>query len=297
MAKRKLPKTVIRKRMVKSVFWVGVAYLFLGVSVLMFRPDSGTIAEAEVVEPVHNPATEVGVQTFATNFAHHYFSWGRDDKAFEDRKKRLQSYLASHVDPQAGLDLKNMKSKSSMLKTQVWKVEDAGENKSKVTLRTQYVVTANGKKETKLNYMVVPVASDGQNFAVYDIPYFVQEPKAADLTQTDDLNRSNVLHNAGTKAEIEDFMDSFFKVYTSGKQEEITYFTKDVAVEGLSGILTYKGIRSIAIYTNLEAEGIYQVEATVTYGDSKGTTLYHYPYYVEVKNENGRWFVVQFKQN
>lgn len=296
MAKRKLPKTVIRKRVVKTVFWMGIAYLFLGVSVLMFRPEDGVKAEAEVQQPIQNPATEAGVETFATNFAYHYFTWGQDDKAFDDRMKRLQPYLASDVDPQAGLNLKKMKSKSSFLKSQIWKVEDAGEDRSKVTLRTQYVVTANGKKETKLNYMVVPVASDGQNFVVYDIPYFVQEPKKPELTQKDDLNRSNVLHNAKVKAEIGDFLDSFFKVYAAGKQEEISYFTKDVEVRGLSGILTYKGIGDISVYTNVEVQGIYQVEAQVTYGDSKGATLYTYPYYAEVKKESDRWLVVKFEQ-
>ncbi|MEK5645951.1 hypothetical protein BK138_34460 [Paenibacillus rhizosphaerae] len=296
LAKRKLPKTVIRKRVVKTVFWMGIAYLFFCVSILMFRPEDGVKAEAEVLQPVQNPATEAGVETFAVNFASQYFTWGQGDKAFDDRKNRLQPYLASYVDSQAGLNIKKMTSKSTFLKSQVWKVEDAGSDRSKVTLRSQYAVTANGRKETKLNYMVVPVASDGQNFVVYDIPYFVQEPKKFELDQKDGINRSNVLHQAQMKAEIRDFLDSFFKVYASGKQEEISYFTKNVNVQGLSGILTYKGIGDISIYTNLESEGIYQVEVQVTYGDSKGATLYTYPYYVEVRKESSRWFVVNFEQ-
>lgn len=296
MAKRKLPKTVIRKRIVTSLFWVGVVYLFFGVTVLLFRPEQGATAVAEVVQPKTNPATDVGVETFANNFAYHYFTWGKDDKAFDDRRKRLEPYLARDVDPQAGLNLKQMKSQSSFAKSQIWKVEDAGDGKSKVTLRTQYVVTANGKKETKLNYMVVPIASDGQNFVVYDIPYFVQEPKAVELSKKDNLDRSNVLHDSGKKEEINDFMDSFFKVYASGKQDEIAYFSKNVEVTGLSGILTYKGISDIEIYTNLESEGIYQVETKVTFGDSKGATLYTYPYFVQVRQDNGRWFVIKFEQ-
>lgn len=299
MAKRKLPKTVVRSRIVKTVFWIIGLYLILGVTVLMVRPDRGdVVVQADVQEEViHNPAMDIGVETFALNFSQHYFKWGSETKDIEDRANRLKPYLAPGVDVQAGLH--GFDSQSVLSKSQIWKIEDLGQGKAKVTLRAQYAVATESDKVTRINYITIPIASDGQNFVVYDIPYFIPEPKPVELALNEKkIDTSNVLHDSALETEIVDFLDSFFKVYASGKQEEISYYTKDdTYVAGLEGILTYVKIPYSIIYTNRESENIYQVEVDVDFEDLDGATQFAYPFFLEVQKEKSRWLVVSFAQN
>ena len=74
MQKRKYPKTVLRKKVLKGTFWTGfVLVFFLSVVAIVRVCNAGTNqAEAKQIQPEEkkvNYAVSEGAQSFAQNFA------------------------------------------------------------------------------------------------------------------------------------------------------------------------------------------------------------------------------------
>lgn len=295
MEKRKSPKTVFRKRMVKGVFWTMMGYVVFASTFALFRPNPIAPVQAQVQEqkPV-NPATAPGVGSFADNLACEYFLWSNDPKALEARKKRLAPYLIDGMDPKAGLGIEGLASSSKLIKSQVWKIEETGTNQAKVTLRVQYNLTENGKTSYRINYFVVPVASDGQSFVVYDIPYFVPVPKKPAIQLDPKKPSADLIHDSTLTPAISNFLDSFFKVYATGKPEEITYFTKIEPIQGLQGTLDYMTVKKVEVYPTPQSD-VYDVHTQVTFTDKGMKTKFHYPFVLKIQKENERWFVIDLK--
>ncbi|MFS0728376.1 conjugal transfer protein [Paenibacillus sp. 1P07SE] len=297
MAKRPLPKTIVKKRIAKSVFWVLAGYMLFSVTLMWMRP-AGEVAQAVMQDDDDvTPAFTVGIETFAVNFAHHYFTWEPGREAADQRRERLSSYLVNGLHPQAGLITDNLKSSATHQKSQMWKIDDAGDSKSLITMRSQYTqsIGANGEHATtKLVYWVIPVATDGENYAVYDTPYFIPEPKQADIELQEDRDPTAVVRNPDLSNEIKVFLESFFNVYASGRTEELSYYTLDVEdIGGLEGILEFDSIEGHEIYA-LPDDNAYAVYTKVILADATGSTRFTYPFGLEVKKQDNRWFVIGF---
>ncbi len=292
MEKRKLPPTVFRKRFIKGVFWILAGYVVVASTYSLVRPTPPAPVYAQVAEvkPV-NPATAPGVGSFADNFAYEYFLWNPDPQAMEQRKKRLAPYLITGMDPHAGLGIEGLDSSSKLIKSQVWNIEETGHNRAKVTLRIQYTLNENDQLLYQIKYFVVPIASDGQSFVVYDIPYFVPAPQKPEIQPEPLKSSADIIHDPTLTPAISNFLDSFFKVYASGKPEEITYFSKIQPIQGLQGTLDYVTVKKVEIYPTPQS-GVVEVHTQVTFADKGRKTKFHYPYVLNIQKENERWFVI-----
>lgn len=210
MKKREYPKTVLRKKMIKGMFWTAFALvLFLSVVAIVRVGNAGADAaehkQVEEVEKEVNVAAGVGAQSFAENFAFEYFNWSNSDEEMKKRAERLKPFLANGLDEQAGLAFEGMEWSSELSDSQVWNVEEKGENTALITLRVHHTLkkttppdakaVEQAKKDKKPlptakdeksgpfeKYFVIPVKTDGKSFVVHKVPYFVPPAKKPEIT-------------------------------------------------------------------------------------------------------------------
>lgn len=321
MAKRSYPKTVVKRRWIKGLFWAGIfGCLFLsiiaigrvGVLSATLEQEPEEVIETEEEEP--NYALNEGAQSFARNFANEYFNWSKDSQ--DEREERLEDYLAIGLDPQAGLRYENMKWDSVLSDSQVWSVEETGEQSANITLRIHHSLSRmvepseeeikkaeeddkeppkpqKEKGETYLKYFVVPVKSDGESYVVHQLPYFTSEPNKPDIEIEYNAD-GNSISDSDLEEEISLFLETFFKTYTEGSDQEIAYYTKGVDVETLNGILSFKEVEGLAIY--LEGES-YEVHADILMIETGSEAEMIYPFHMELIQEENRWLVVGFENN
>ena len=133
MQKRTYPKTIFRKKVLKGLFWTGFALVFFLSVVAIVRVSNldTNQAEAKQIQPEEkkvNYAVSEGAQSFAQNFARDYFDWQNSDEGIKTRAERLQPYLATGLDKQAGLSFEGMEWNSSLSASQVWNIEDTGKD-------------------------------------------------------------------------------------------------------------------------------------------------------------------------
>jgi hypothetical protein len=316
MAKRTLPKSVVKKRWIKGLFWTGIfGCLFLSI-VAIGRV--GVLSAAIEVEPEEmsevkerpNYAVSEGAQSFAENFAAEYFKWSKDGK--EEREKRLEDYLAIGLDTQAGLRYENMKWDSEFLTSQVWKVEETGEQSAAITLRVQHhlsrkvepseeeVKKAEKNEEdlpvktedggTHVKFFVVSIKSDGEGFVVNNFPYFIPEPIKPDIEIERNAER-NVSSNEQVVENIRGFLETFFTTYTVGSNQELAYYTKGFDLDSLNNLLLFKGVEHVDIYDEGDR---FLVHAEVLMEEVTSEAEMVYFYSMELVQEDSRWLMVNF---
>lgn len=322
MKKREYPKTVLRKKVIKGAFWTGFfLVLFLSV-VAIVRVGNVTTTQAEVqsVKPIEktiNHAAGEGSQSFAENFALHYFDWQNTNEAKIVRVERLQPFLATGLDEQAGLSFEEMRWNSKLSESQVWNVEETGEDTALITLRVQHMLTkiippdpkavakAKEKKEKAPKveertsgpfekYFVIPIKTDGKSFVVHKIPYFTAAPEKPLLTSEALVDENGKLTDPLLQDEITAGLTTFFKIYTTGTQEELSYYVKGEEIHSMNGIITFKEVKNTVIKPG-EAEDEYCVFATVVFQENLSKAQVVYPYELVLVKEENRWFVKTMK--
>jgi hypothetical protein len=325
MKKREYPKTVLRKKVTKGVFWTAFSLVFF-LSVVAIVRVSNAGANATEKKPVQeevkkeeNLAVSEGAQSFAQNFATEYFNWQNTDAGKKDRVERLKPYLANGLNEQAGLGFEGMQWNSSLSNSQVWKVEETSKDTAKITLKVQHLLKKAAPPDPKAveeaaktgkpapqakeqqagpyeKYFVVPIKTDGQAFVVHEIPYFIATPKKPDIVANTTVNESDKVNDSVLQEEITSFLHTFFKVYTTGTQEELSYYTKDHPIPSMSGIMTFQEVKNLLIKKGAHPN-TYQIFATAVFKENQSKGQVVYPYKLIIVKEEDRWFVKNIQNN
>ena len=61
------------------------------------------------------------------------------------------------------------------------------------------------------------------------------------------INENGKLPDPKLQEEITSALNTFFKVYTSGTQEELSYYIKGDEVQTMTGIITFKEVKNLVI--------------------------------------------------
>lgn len=320
MKKRKYPKTVLRKKLIKGAFWTGFTLvLFLSVVAIIRVGNAGA---GTVEHPVKQVTKEVnfaageGAQSFAQNFASQYFNWQNTDVGKKDRVERLKPYLAIGLDEQAGLGFEGMEWNSSLSKSQVWKVEETGKNTANITLRVHHLLKRTVQPDPKATeeaaksetpappakeqqagpyekYFVVPIKTDGQSFAVYDIPYFVAGPKKPEITADTQVDEEGKINDTQLQEQVISALNTFFKVYTTGTQDELSYYIKGDSISSMTGIMTFQQVKDILITPGTSSKE-YKIFTKSIFQENQSKAQVVYPYELVLVKED-RWFVKEMK--
>lgn len=309
MQTRKYPKTVLRKKIMKGIFWTGfVLALFLSVvAIVRISNDGVDQAAAKQVQPGGmevNIATSEGAQSFSQNFALDYFDWQNSDEGIKKRIERLQPYLANGLDKQAGLSFEGMEWNSRLSKSQVWNIEETGNNSALITLRVEHLLKKTTQSDPKKDpqekttgpyekYFVVPIKTDGKSFVVHKVPYFIAAEAKPEITSESSIDEQGKLPDPKLQDEITSALNTFFKVYTSGTQEELSYYMKGDQIKTMTGIITFKEVKDLVIKQG-ESPQEYEVNAMVVFQENQSKAQVVYPYELTLVKEENRWLFKAF---
>ncbi|USK31507.1 conjugal transfer protein (plasmid) [Bacillus sp. CMF21] len=322
MKKREYPRTVLLKKVIKGMFWTAfILVLFLSVVAIERSGNAGAGAiqhkQDEDVMKEDNFAAGVGAQSFAENFAVEYFNWENSDDEIKKRAGRLQPFLAKGLDEQAGLTFKGMEWSSELSDSQVWKIEEKSENTALITLRVHHTLkkttppdakaVEQAKKDKKPlpkakeeksepfeKYIVIPVKTDGKSYVVHKVPYFVPPAKKPEITSDASISEEGKIQDSQLQDEITSGLTTFFKVYTTGTQEELSYYTKSDEIKAMTGITTFKEVKD-AIIKQGNAKNQYRVYVTVIFQENQSKAQLIYPYELVLVKDENRLFVKEMK--
>jgi hypothetical protein len=301
----KMERPMIRRKVLRFFFWVLILYTAISTTIvwsiqLGFIPVSPRAAiSAGTAKAKATSYPNLSEIAFAEQFTREYLFWTRGKEA--SRAERLQPFWKPNLDSQGGLDFEKAEWNSYARNVDVWDIKDHPDKSGiqDVTVHAETILTKvdNPNEQKRVDrYMVVPIKKAGNSYVVVDIPHFVAPPVAtvSDVSDKAYEQDKGELVNDSTKNQVEKFMRSFWKVYTTGEPNEIAYFRKDgQPAAGLTGIMGFVDLKNLAVFRK---DNAYHAECDVTLNDlaSGAQVVYHYAF--DLVQEGDRWYVVRMGQ-
>lgn len=292
-----------RRKLFRVLFWAVLIYTALSTTVVWaiqfgLIPTFWKDVQASTEQPDAKP-TQLNWSegSFAERFTREYLWWtvGKEDS----RKERLKPYLATNIDPSAGLHTDSAKYHSFVSSTDVWSVVDRPGSKGikEVTIYTELSLTnVDDPNDIKRSayYLVVPLMKAGNSFRVVDKPFFITPP-TADLLNSpkEDTTEGDVVDEA-IRMQVDQFLLSFWKVYFAGNDQELSYFVKSTApISGYENIYQYVEMKNLKV---LKLEQGYVAYCDVTLSDTNSGFQSTVKYKIHLLQDGTRWYVTQLKQ-
>lgn len=289
-------KSTRTSKWIRWAFFIFIGYTCVSTT-LAWTSNFGLLKVNKAVEVKKDESKdqfeEISAHTFAKTFAKEYLFWNAGNE--ETRKERLKPFLAPGLDEQAGFNFKDIEWNSWARMIDVWSVTEREEGRLDVLIyaETQMSKVENPEEKKRVDrWLVVPIKKAGPSYVVIGTPYYVPppEPEIKEEEEKKEERRERV--DMDTRDSITSFMESFWKVYTTGTPDEIQYFIKGDKQKGLTGILSYRELVKIDAFKEGKT---YRVECDIRFLDLSSGGEVVYPYVLQVKQEGDRWYVTNIQ--
>lgn len=266
-------KKISQKKLRKIIIISGWSLLALSVSVGVYngltKVDTVTNNETKIIKEVN--VDNSGVRTFVENFAKTYFSYSNGSEEKSKRQESLKQYLTEDLQSVNTInlsDVSDVQTASSVQSVQIWDISPKEEKQTNKEFIVYFTVEQKvNDKLTKTAYKV-DVYKDKESFLIVKNPSVSSLPKKAIYTTKKD-NFNHDLKDMKELNKIEDFLNTFFKIYPSASKKEIVYYVKDNSIHEINKNYDFIEINQLTI--SKEKDG-YSTHFFVVYKD-KDTQL------------------------
>ncbi|TCS96961.1 conjugal transfer protein [Hazenella coriacea] len=298
-----MERSPFRRKLLKIVFWGIILYTALTSSIVLaiqFHiipvPKQPEISAAPQEKQTSSEA--IKERAFVERFVREYLFWTQGLE--ESRADRLKPFWKPQMDLQGGIDFTKTEWNSYVRHADVWEIKERPDQSGikDITVFAETALTHVKKPNEQKRgekYLVVSIQQSGDSYVVVDIPHFIAPPVAVykDVAKKTAKNKgeqvSSEVHN-----QVEQFMKSFWKVYTTGEPQEIAYYKHDHQPQsGLTGILRLVETKNLTV-TQVEKNVIAECDVVLEDLDTGVIVNYHYTF--TLAEQGDRWYVVNMKQ-
>lgn len=187
--------------------------------------DVHTVHETKVVE--ERIVDTHKVENFVEDFAKAYYSWEQTAASLDNRNKAIKHYLTAELQA-LNIDTirKDIPVSSAVNAVQIWSVSQDGKNQFKVTYTVDQLITEGENKRTVRSAYEVEVYVDSSgNMVITKNPTICSIPVKSSYEPK--VKESDGTVDAATTNEINEFLTTFFKLYPTATEKELSYYVND----------------------------------------------------------------------
>jgi hypothetical protein len=298
-----MEKRMIHRKLARVAFWLVILYTAASTTVVWaiqfgWIPVPRTVTASGSRTEQKAPEARPGLEAFAEQFVREYLFWTQGKE--ESRAERLRPFWKPRLDVQGGLDFSKAKWNSYVRYVSVWDVkerQDGSGVKDVIVYAETILSRADRPQEQKRvdRYMSVPVKEAGSSYVVVDVPHFVPAPVPS-YVEEPETGREEYADpvDEATRSEVESFLKSFWKVYTTGEPREIAYFRKDNRPEpGLAGVMAFQDLKNLKA---VRKDGEVLANCQVVLEDLASGAQVSVRYDFRLVREGNRWYVLKMEQ-
>lgn len=220
------------------------------------------------------------IEYFTTQFMRHYTSIDPGEDKQKEREEALQSFLATGLDKDAGIDYANIPGSQRYDSSDVVSIKQKDDHISDVSIKVNVTSTKEVEKKSKDKdgkekvekkneekqatlYYLVRVYEDKNGYSIIDLPQPYMPKSNQRVTVSE--NEENKNADAVVNNEVQSFLESFFKTYTAkDRSDETKFFFKDSSkAQSLNGLMNYKSMNNASVYEKKSAKDQYIVRCSV----------------------------------
>ncbi|WP_179865102.1 conjugal transfer protein [Priestia megaterium] len=281
--KRSTAATIGRVIMIGSIVIValGVFSAFRHNLVLSDLEDQVS-AQQQDNSPKKNQNTQnlAAIEYFTTQFIRHYTSIEPGEDKQKEREEALQSFLATGLDKDAGIDYANVPGIQRYDSSDVVSIKKKDESTSDVSIKVNVTSVKEVEKKSKDKdgkekvekkneekkatlYYLVRVYEGKNGYSVIDLPQPYMPKQNQRVTVSE--NEENKNTDAVVNNEVQRFLESFFKTYTAKDRSDETkfFFKYSSKAQSLNGLMNYKSLNNVSVYEKKSTKGQYIVRCSV----------------------------------
>ncbi len=286
--KKKVPtiKVGTHKKLTIALWVVLIFSVCFGVYKNFTAIDIHTIHEKEIIEKQIVDTSKV--ESFTQSFATEYFSWEQPQKAIEERNERLKNYLTETLH-QLNIDMirTDIPTSSIVQKVQIWSISQQ-DNIFDVIFSVDQMITENEEKTSITSTYIVSIyVEDNGNMIVIKNPTMNSKPQKSSYEPKPTESDGTI--DAITSDEINEFLETFFKLYPSATEKELAYYVSNNALPVVSKDYVFVELIN-PVYVKVDS----QVKAVVTvkYLDQETKTT-QFSQYELVLQKQDNWKIVR----
>lgn len=184
--------------------------------------DVHTVHETKVVEEKIMDTHKI--ENFVENFAKVYYSWEQTAASLDNRNDAIKHYLTAELQAlNTDTIRKDIPVSAAVNEVQIWSVAQDGENKFNVTYTVDQLITeGENKKMIRSAYEVVVYLDGSGNMVITKNPTICSVPVKSGYEPK--VKESDGTIDAATTNEINEFLTTFFKLYPTATEKELSYY-------------------------------------------------------------------------
>lgn len=190
--------------------------------------DTHTVHETTVVQ---QEVTDTNaIESFVTNFAKVYYSWEQSAASIEQRTENLKYYLTDELQAlNADTVRSDVPVTASVQDVQIWSVKQTGDRVYKIVYSAlQKVVNGEESDIVTSAYMVSVYVDDAGDLVIIQSPTITGKPAKSDYAPKAAEPDGTV--SAQESTEITEFLTTFFTLYPSASEQELSYYVSGGAL-------------------------------------------------------------------
>ncbi|KPI49549.1 conjugal transfer protein [Clostridioides difficile] len=171
------------------------------------------------------------IESFVESFSKEYFSWQQSQDSQDKRIERLKNYLTENLQQLNTEMVRSDIPTSSIVNSfQVWSVTQNNENAYDVLFSVgQQISEGENKKNIASTYTVTVYVDEVGNMVIIKNPTIDIKPQKASYEPV--LSDSDRTVDTNTTEEINSFLDTFFKLYPTATEKELSYYVSNQALD------------------------------------------------------------------
>ena len=280
-------KVGTHKKTVIALWLVLIASVSFGVYKNFTAIDMHTIHEKEVIEQ-HIIDTN-RIENFVKDFAKSYYSWNNNKDTIEARTAAISNYLTKALqDLNVDTVRIDIPTSSTVNDVKIWNIEQIDKDEYTVTYSVDQTVTEGeqSSRNTAAYTVIVHVDGNGnmvitKNPTISSMPVKSSyEPKAQETDGTMD---------AVTTEEVTEFLETFFKLYPTATEKELSYYVSGNVLAPVNGDYLYSELIN-PLFT-MDGDTV-KVSVSVQYLDQKTKAAQISQFDLKLQKTGGNWKIV-----
>lgn len=230
------------------------------------------------------------IENFVKNFAQDYYTWQPSQASIDSRNETIKKYLTEELQT-LNVDTirRDIPTSSTVQNVEIWSVKQGGEKQFQVIFTVdQLIVDGQNKENVSFSYEVVVYVDDSGNMVIIKNPTICSIPSKSSYQPKEKESDGTV--DATTAGEVNEFLKTFFKIYPTATEKELSYYVKDSVLKPIGKDYVFSELLN-PIYTKKGNQ--IQVFVSVKYLDQQ-TKVTQISQFNLILEKESNWMIVRY---